>query len=115
MRIAPDRTLLLSPSDLANHLACAHLTRLELSVQRSELARPHVDDPYGRIIRRKGNEHEAAHLGQLEAEGLRVLRLQTYDDEGFDADEARRVTEDAIRAVAADVVYQAYLSDGTWR
>ena len=98
MRFAPDGTLLLSPSDLANHLACAHLTQLELRVQRGELARPHVDDPYGQIILRKGNEHEAAYLARLEAEGLRVLRLQTYDDEGFDADEARRATEEAIRA-----------------
>ena len=54
MRFAPDGTLLLSPSDLANHLACAHLTQLELRVQRGELARPHVDDPYGRIILREG-------------------------------------------------------------
>ena len=115
MRLAADGTLLLSPSDLANHLACAHLTQLELRVQRGEFARPHVDDPYGQIILRKGNEHEAAYLGRLEAEGLRVLRLQTYDDEGFDADDARRATEDAIRAGAADVIYQAYLTDGTWR
>jgi hypothetical protein len=32
MRFAPDRTLLLSPSDLANYLACAHVTQLELRV-----------------------------------------------------------------------------------
>ncbi len=64
---------------------------------------------------RKGNEHEAAHLASLEAQGLRVLRLKTYDDEGFDADEARRATEEAIRSAEADVIYQAYLSDGTWR
>ncbi len=41
--------------------------------------------------------------------------MLTYDDEGFDADEARRATEDAIRAGEADVIYQAYLTDGTWR
>lgn len=115
MRLASDRTLLLSPSDLGNYLACAHLTQLELRVQRGELARPHVEDPYGQVILRKGNEHEAAYLGRLEAEGLRVLRLQTYDNESFDADDARSATEDAIRAAAADVIYQAYLTDGTWR
>ena len=116
MRLADDGTLRLSPTDLANHLACAHLTQLELLVQRGELARPHVDDPYGQIIMRKGNEHEAAYLARLEAQGLRVLRAcATYDDEGFDADEARRATEEAIRSGEADVIYQAYLSDGTWR
>ena len=41
--------------------------------------------------------------------------MLTYDDEGFDADEARRATEEAIRAGEADVIYQAYLTDGTWR
>ena len=41
--------------------------------------------------------------------------MLTYDDEGFDAEEARRATEDAIRAGEADVIYQAYLTDGTWR
>ena len=64
---------------------------------------------------RKGNEHEAAHLARLEADGLRVLRLKTYDDEDFDADEARRATEEAVRSAEADVIYQAYLTDGTWR
>ncbi len=115
MRLADDGTLRLSPTDLANHLACAHLTQLELRVQRGELARPHVDDPFGQIIMRKGNEHEAAHLARLEADGLRVLRLKTYDDEDFDADEARRATEEAVRSAEADVIYQAYLTDGTWR
>ncbi len=90
MRLADDGTLRLSPTDLANHLACAHLTQLELAVQRGELERPHVVDPYGQIILRKGNEHEAAYLARLEADGLRVARMLTYDDEGFDADEARR-------------------------
>src|SRR5918996_3785314 len=115
MRRARDGTLRLSPSDLANHLACAHLTQLELRVQRGELARPVVIDPYGQIIMRKGNEHEAAYLARLEAEGRRVARMLTYDDEGFVDDDARPATEDAIRAAEADVIYQAYLTDGTWR
>ena len=44
MRLADDGTLLLSPSDLSGHLACPHLTTLNLLVQRGELERPHVDD-----------------------------------------------------------------------
>jgi predicted RecB family nuclease len=110
-----DDSLLLSATDLANHLACAHLTQLELAVSRGERQRPRVDDAYGQIIMRKGNEHEAAHLALLEAQGLRVLRLKTYEDEDFDADAARRATEDAIAAAEDNVIYQAYLTDGTWR
>ena len=115
MRLEADGTLRLSPTDLGNHLACAHLTQLELRVQRGELERPHVKDAYGEIIMAKGNEHERAYLERLEAGGTRVARMLTYDDEGFDAEQARRDTEDAIRAGEADVVYQAYLSDGIWR
>ncbi len=115
MRLADDGTLRLSPTDLANHLACPHLTQLELRVVRGELERPVLDDPYGRILMDKGNQHELAYLARLEAQGRRVARMLTYDDEGFDAEEARRATEDAIRAGEADVIYQAYLTDGTWR
>ena len=115
MRLAADGTLRLSPTDLANHLACAHLTQLELLVQRGELARPHVDDPYGELIMRKGNEHERAYLARLEADGTRIARMRSYEDGDFDADEARRATEEAIRSAEADVIYQAYLSDGSWR
>src|SRR5688572_32907343 len=98
MRIAGDGRLRLSPTDLANHLACAHLTRLELRVVRGELERPVVDDPYGQIIMRKGNEHEAAYLAGIEGNGRRVDRMLTYDDTGFVDEHARRATEHAIRA-----------------
>ena len=84
-------------------------------MQRGELERPHVDDTHGDLIRRKGDEHEAAYLARLVAEGRSIVRIPTYDDEGFDADEARRLTEEAIRAGEAEVIYQPYLSDGTWR
>jgi predicted RecB family nuclease len=115
MRLADDGTLRLSPFDLANHLACAHLTQLELRVQRGEFARPIVDDPYGQIILRKGNEHEAAYLARIEDDGRTVARMLTYDDDGFVDEDARLATEDAIRGGVADVIYQAYLTDGTWR
>jgi uncharacterized protein len=115
MHLASDGTLLLSPSDLSAHLACPHLTNLDLQVARGELERPHVDDTHGDLLRRKGDEHEAAYLARLEAEGRSIVRIPTYEDEDFDADEARRLTEEAIRAGEADVIYQPYLTDGTWR
>ncbi len=115
MRLCSDGTLRLSPSDLSAHLACPHLTSLELQVARGELERPRVDDTHGDLLRRKGDEHEAAYLERLRGEGRTIIRVPTYDDEGFDADEARRLTEQAIRAAEADVIYQPYLTDGTWR
>ncbi len=117
MRPGPDGTLQLSPSDLSAHLACPHLTTLSLRVARGELVQPHLESPHRDLIFRKGNEHEQAYLARLVAEGRSIVRIPTYDDETFEAGEARRLTEEAIRAGAADVVYQPYLVDeeGRWR
>ena len=115
MRLADDGTIGLSPSDLSAHLACPHLTTLSVRVVRGELERPHLDSPHRDLIFRKGEEHEAAYLARLEAEGRSVVRIPTYDDETFDPDEARRLTEEAIRVGFADVIYQPYLEDGRWR
>jgi uncharacterized protein len=110
-----DDTLALSPSDLSAHLACPHLTTLSLAVARGELEQPHLDSPHRDLIFRKGNEHEQAYLARLEAAGRTIVRIPTYDDEGFDPAEARRLTEGAIRSGAAEVIYQPYLTDGRWR
>ena len=117
MRLQADGTLSLSPSDLSAHLACPHLTSLGVAVQRGELERPYADDTHVDLIRRKGSEHEAAYLARLEAVGRSIVRIPTYDDEGFDPAEARRLTEEAIRERGAEVVYQPYLvsDDGRWR
>ncbi len=117
MRILDDSTLALSPSDLSAHLACPHLTTLSLRVVRGELERPHLDSPHRDLIFRKGNEHEAAYLARLETAGRSIIPIPTYDDDSFDPDEARRLTEDAIREGIADVIYQPYLTDADrkWR
>ena len=115
MRLNSDDTLSLSPSDLSNHLACPHLTTLSVAATRGEIVKPKLESPHRDLIFRKGNEHEATYLARLEAQGRSVVRIPTYDDEEFDADEAQRLTEEAIRVGAADVIYQPYLTDGTWR
>src|SRR5262245_45333654 len=115
MRLGSDSTLRLSPTDLANHLACPHLTQLELRVVRGEFERPFLEDPYGEVVRRRGNWPDRAYLARLEAAGKRIARMPVYEDGSFDSDEARQLTEEAIRAREADVIYQAYLADGTWR
>jgi len=116
VRLRSDGRLWLSPSDLSAHLACPHLTTLSLEVVHGTRERPHVDDTHVDLILRKGREHEAAYLERLEREGRSVVRIPTYDDEGFDADIARGLTEDAVRTRARDVVYQPYLTsgDGRW-
>ena len=107
--------VLVSPSDLSGFLACPHLTQLELSVARGERRRPVFDDPQREMLLEKGRQHEAKHLAELEAKGLRVVRIPTLGSQGFEAEEARRRTEETIRAAEADVIHQPYLTDGVWR
>src|SRR5918992_6340670 len=97
-----DGRLVFSPSDLNAFLACPHLTTLWLGVARGELPKPFRHNPYADLIRRKGEEWEAAYLARLRAEGREIV-------EPRDA----AATEEALRG-GADVVYQAILTDGRW-
>ncbi len=105
-----DGRLALSPSDLNDFLECEHLTALELAAARGALVRPSRDAPQADLIRRKGEEHERAHLATLEAARKRIVRIELGDD----WEPAARATEEAMRA-GADVVYQAVFVDGAWR
>jgi predicted RecB family nuclease len=98
-----------SPSDLNAFLSCAHLTSLELAVASEELERPFRPNPYADLIRRKGDEHEAAYLARL---GGEVAEVGNPREVGWDA--AAAATEDAIRG-GTPVIYQAALVDGNWR
>lgn len=69
-----DGSFVFSPSDLHGFLECEHLTALELAVARRELVRLDVDSPQADLIRRKGEEYEAAHLFALDADGLGIAR-----------------------------------------
>jgi uncharacterized protein len=117
MRLRSNGTLQLSPSDLSSHLACPHKTNLELAAVRGEIAKPILDSPHRDLIFRKGNEHEAAYLARLVAEGRSVVRIPTFDDPGFDPVEARRLSEEAISTREAEVIYQPFLvsEDERWR
>jgi predicted RecB family nuclease len=111
MRLATDRTIQLSPSDLANYLACPHLTQLEFAVLRDGLIEPHRENPHADLIRRKGNEHEAAFLARLREEGREIVEIELGED-GFE--EAALATEEALRA-GAEIIYQGVLASDNWR
>jgi len=111
MHLHADR-LQLSPSDVTAFLACEHLTTLSLAHARGEIDRPEVENEQAELIFRKGLEHEHAYLESLRAQGLTVLEIP--DPQG-DYDGAALATADAIRAGAADVIYQGVLAHETWR
>ena len=101
-----DGQLVVSPSDLVGYLSCPHLTELSMVVAQGDLARPHAEDPDLAIVQRRGLEHEAAYLTELETRGLFIEPIDV------DADLRIRVNQ-TIDALAAgvEVVYQAAFFD----
>ena len=107
-----DGRLILSPSDLNDHVECAHLTTLALEVARETRPHPYVAAAYGDLLRRKGEDRERAYLAKLRADG-RDVRDVTPPDK-WDFATGARLTEEAMRA-GADVIYQATFVVGDWR
>ncbi|HEX5135341.1 MAG TPA: TM0106 family RecB-like putative nuclease [Planctomycetota bacterium] len=95
--------LLLSASDLANHLACAHLTELDRAVAEGRLKAPAWHDPALELLQERGLAHEKAYVEHLRATGLTVADLR-------DSPSVER-TLAAMRSGAGAIV-QAELKDG---
>jgi uncharacterized protein len=108
MQLDSDR-LLLSPSDLTAFLACEHLTTLALQVASGEIAKPYRVNRHADLIRRKGEEHEAASLAALADP---VVEIPKPWEIGWD--EAADATSAAVKE-QAPVIYQAAFVDGAWR
>ena len=109
-----DGRIVLSASDLTNHLACTRLTALEHGALGGGTARPAPDAADADVIRRRGEGHEALYLKQLRNEGRQVVELDRPDlgAAGLIAGEASTV---AAMAAGAEVIYQGTFFDGSWR
>jgi predicted RecB family nuclease len=106
-----DGQLVFSATDLNNFLECRRLTELENEVARGLATPPDDEDEQTKLVRRKGEEHEAAYLARLERELPGVVRIERSGRslDAYHAAEAQ--TLDAMRA-GAPVIYQATLFDG---
>lgn len=105
-----DGHLVLSPTDLTKHVACAHITTLDLdALDHGTSPGVAVDDALN-LVFAKGLEHERAYLDQLRAQGLVVEDIARLGLKGPAAEEA---TLEAMRR-GVDVVYQATFFDGHW-
>jgi predicted RecB family nuclease len=93
--------LRLSPSDLSNHLACRHLTALDLAVALGLLPKPVAHSQFLDMLRARGDEHEKAYVASLHASGLAVIDLST--DKALTA-EAFDKTRAAMASGAAVIV-----------
>src|SRR5712692_4224242 len=94
-----DGQLLLSATDLVGHLACNHLSFLEMGAAKGECSRPFRDDPQLDLIARRGLEHERWYLDRLRAEGKAVIEIgQSLAKTRSELEAAAARTVEAMRA-----------------
>jgi len=101
-------SLLLSASDLVGHLACAHLTGLDIAVANGTLAKPATWDPLLELLRERGAQHERGFVEHLREQGLGVTVI---DGVGVD-DEAIARTRAAMQVGDAVIVQGAFQVNG---
>jgi len=92
-----------SASDVANFLACRHLTRLDLLHARGELNPPYVKDIGFEKLVERGEAHEKTVLEGFRADGLVIAEVPLGSETTAAAE-----TLDALRR-GVDVVYQGVL------
>src|SRR5258707_15888566 len=80
MRIQADQ-IRLAATDLSNHLACRHLTSLDLSVVRGLRTAPDWRSPDLKVIQELGLRHEAAYLRSLRDAGLSFVDLRELSEQ----------------------------------
>jgi len=90
----------LAATDVSNHLACHHLTYLELSVARGERPKPEWAAPDLVVIQELGLRHEAKYLTHLKASGLEVLNLTDAESEQHILEATRRAMEQGEDVIA---------------
>lgn len=111
MRSSKDGGLRLSPSDVNNFLACAHLPALDLlrsegKAQPTKGPRPDAD-----LVRERGILHERSFLEKLRQEGGQVLAIP---EDGLTTNERAALTEKAMRD-GVEVIHQAAFQENEWR
>jgi uncharacterized protein len=109
MRIFSGR-LRLAATDLSNHLACRHLTTLDLDVTRGRREAPQWAAPDLVVLQQLGLRHEQAYLLYLEKERqLSVVNLSGINDDRELLEQTRR-----LMAQGADAIAQGALGDSQW-
>jgi predicted RecB family nuclease len=100
----------LAATDLSNHLACRHVTTLDLKVARGEKQVPDWATPNLVVMRKRGERHEAAYLSYLaQQKNCSVVNLAHIRDQEKLLEETRRSMEQGAEAIA-----QGALAEGEW-
>jgi predicted RecB family nuclease len=103
-----NNNIIFSPSDLANHLSCKHLTNLNKKAAFGLIKKPTFKNRVLDMLRDRGIAFEAEFLKILREEGKTIIEItQTQTD-------AAQATIDAMHQ-GVDVIYQARLvENGVW-
>jgi predicted RecB family nuclease len=99
----------LSPTDLANHLACPHLTTLDVLVATGQLSRPKFLPQIAAALRERGIAHENAYVNSLRADGLSIVDLRDEPVTQAGAEVLRRAMIEGTQ-----VIVQAPLVTDGW-
>jgi len=99
----------LSASDLSNHLACRHLTILDLDVAIGGRSVPAWNSPDAQILRERGIAHEDAYVEHLRSSGLAIVSFRGLVND----DQAVTETLQAMQS-GIDIIVQAAFCDGDW-
>ena len=101
----------LSATDLSNHLACRHLTRLDLEVARGERPAPKITAPDLKLIQELGLRHEKRYLAHLSEQVLTVENLSHISHK-----EEERLQAETLSLMerGAQVIAQGALGDEEW-
>jgi uncharacterized protein len=102
--------LLLSATDLANHVGCRHRTLLDLLRAEGKLRPPRWENLGADVLRERGLAHERAYLEHLRAEGREVER---FEEPALTEAGVARVLAAMRRGAGA--IAQAPLVQGRWR
>jgi predicted RecB family nuclease len=108
--VARDRSTLglprhLTPTQLAAHLACPHLTQLERQRREGLLLVEFNPDPRLEALRERGSQHEAAYVERLRSAGRSICDLRDQRNPAA----TRRAMEAGF-----DIIVQATLSNGVF-
>ncbi|MDO9354919.1 MAG: TM0106 family RecB-like putative nuclease [Solirubrobacteraceae bacterium] len=121
-----DGQIVLSATDLTNHLACGHLTQQRLGVVRGERKRPQKSESaHADLLRERGDAHEKAELDKLtEGAGgdwVELPSVRRYDAAGKYLPPTAELLKEAAEATRAamhagtKLLFQASFFDGRWQ
>ncbi len=105
MRIIEERVRL-AASDVANFLACRHLTRLDLLRARGVIRPPHEYDAGFEDLIKRGEAHEKGVLQGFRERGLQVVEISPGEGNGAGGADATA----AALSSGVDVIYQGVLT-----